>query len=295
MTRCIRVTTFLAICLIFSNWSQAQGKSFEVLTPEVKQGGTLVLKIDNSFLGGLPAVEVFDKVYWPNEDGLVFVGIDAVNVKPGKYMVSLFSLFVSPYQNEFIVLDGNFIERPWPFGPRSATVDETKNRKKEREIIEEALNSEPNGLDRHIDSKFATPLERIEVVEDFGVKRMSRGVVVERHGGVDLKTNDPHNLHDQKPKPVTSINSGKVVLAKRFSLEGNMVIICHGQGVYSLYLHLSQFKIKMNQEVQRGQVIGLSGRTGIMVTGPHLDFRVKIKGTNVNPLDFIETANKYLG
>ncbi len=298
MTKCAKMAAALVICLSFSGRIEAQAKSFDILTPEVKQGGTLVLKIDNNFLDGQTAIKAFDKVYWPNEKGLVFVGIDYISVNPGKYMIYLWDYITEQradwYYDEIVVADGNFEERPWPFGSRKGTPVETKKRKEERRLMDDALNySYRDPEERYIDGKFTPPLQRIEVVEEFGVKRISRGVVVEHHGGVDLRTNDPYDPHDQKSKPITAVNSGRVVLARRFSLEGNMAIIYHGQGVYSLYMHMSQLKVKVNQIVRAGLVMGLSGNTG-RVTGPHLDFRVKINNSYVDPLAFIETANQYL-
>jgi murein DD-endopeptidase MepM/ murein hydrolase activator NlpD len=60
------------------------------------------------------------------------------------------------------------------------------------------------------------------------------------------------------------------------------VVIDHGQGLLTLYLHLSEFKVKEGDVVKRGQLIGLSGATG-RATGPHLHIAVRWQGTYLNP------------
>jgi murein DD-endopeptidase MepM/ murein hydrolase activator NlpD len=77
-------------------------------------------------------------------------------------------------------------------------------------------------------------------------------------------------------------NSGTVVLARALYFEGNCVVIDHGQGLLSLYLHLSELKVKEGDHVDRGSEVGLSGATG-RATGPHLHLAVRWQGVYVSP------------
>jgi len=79
-----------------------------------------------------------------------------------------------------------------------------------------------------------------------------------------------------------AINSGTVLLARFLYFEGNCVVIDHGQGLLSLYLHLSELKVKEGEHVDRGEDVGLSGATG-RATGPHLHLAVRWQGVYVNP------------
>ena len=63
---------------------------------------------------------------------------------------------------------------------------------------------------------------------------------------------------------------------------GNTVVLDHGQGIYTVYMHLQEMKVEVGQDVSKGQVIGLVGSTG-RSTGPHLHFGVKVNGVNANP------------
>ena len=78
------------------------------------------------------------------------------------------------------------------------------------------------------------------------------------------------------------MNDGTVLLARPLYFEGNFVVLDHGQGLLTLYLHLSEFKVKEGDQVKRGQKIGLSGGTG-RATGPHLHVAVRWQGTYLDP------------
>ena len=78
-----------------------------------------------------------------------------------------------------------------------------------------------------------------------------------------------------------------MILARNLFFEGNCVVIDHGQGWLTLYLHLSQLQVSEGTRVKRGQVIGLSGATG-RVTGPHLHVAARWQGQYLNPEKLIE-------
>ncbi len=81
--------------------------------------------------------------------------------------------------------------------------------------------------------------------------------------------------------------SGKVMLAENRIATGWTVIIEHLPGLYSMYYHLSQLKVKEGQNIQQGDLLGLSGATGF-ATGPHLHWEVRLNSVIVNPDYFIE-------
>ena len=72
-------------------------------------------------------------------------------------------------------------------------------------------------------------------------------------------------------------------------VRGNAIVIDHGLGVYTIYMHLSSFTIEEGDVVEPGQLIGIIGSTG-RSTGPHLHFEVDIHGTPVNPLTWLRRA-----
>ncbi len=108
----------------------------------------------------------------------------------------------------------------------------------------------------------------------FGTRRVFNGVTKSVHQGLDYRVGPG--------TPVMAINSGTVLLARFLYFEGNCVVIDHGQGLLSLYLHLSELKVKEGEHVDRGEEVGLSGATG-RATGPHLHLAVRWQGVYVNP------------
>ncbi len=86
---------------------------------------------------------------------------------------------------------------------------------------------------------------------------------------------------------VAAMNDGVVEKAESTALYGNAVIIDHGEGIFSMYLHLKTILISKGMKVRRGQAIGTLGQTGYS-TGPHLHLSVKINGVSVDPIKFVD-------
>ncbi|MCQ2401188.1 MAG: peptidoglycan DD-metalloendopeptidase family protein [Lachnospiraceae bacterium] len=79
---------------------------------------------------------------------------------------------------------------------------------------------------------------------------------------------------------------GSVVIATYSSSAGNYIMISHGGGVYTVYMHMKSMAVSEGDEVSKGQVIGYVGSTGYS-TGPHLHFGIRVDGSYVDPLDYV--------
>ncbi|MDO4961062.1 MAG: peptidoglycan DD-metalloendopeptidase family protein [Eubacteriales bacterium] len=84
---------------------------------------------------------------------------------------------------------------------------------------------------------------------------------------------------------IVAAAGGTVVIATYSASAGNYVMISHGGGVYSVYMHMSSIAVSKGQTVSRGSTIGAVGSTGYS-TGPHLHFGIRINGSYVNPLNY---------
>jgi murein DD-endopeptidase MepM/ murein hydrolase activator NlpD len=127
--------------------------------------------------------------------------------------------------------------------------------------------------EREWSGQFTAPADAA-ISDVFGSERVFNGKTSSPHLGLDFRV--------PSGTPVAAMNEGTVLLARPLYFEGNFVVLDHGQGLLTLYLHLSEFKVKEGDQVKRGQVIGLSGGTG-RATGPHLHVAVRWQGTYLDP------------
>lgn len=136
----------------------------------------------------------------------------------------------------------------------------------------------PNETGRIWDGNFINPREG-EIVTGFGVQRIINNIPKNSHSGVDVAADEGEEVH--------APNNGVVVLIDNQFFSGNSIILDHGQGIYTMFFHLSKILISQGQQVKRGEVIGLVGSTG-RSTGAHLHWGVRMQGARVDPLELIK-------
>jgi murein DD-endopeptidase MepM/ murein hydrolase activator NlpD len=134
--------------------------------------------------------------------------------------------------------------------------------------------------DREWDGNFAAPADAA-ISDVYGSQRIFNGKAQREHQGLDFRV--------PTGTPVAAMNSGTVLLARFLYFEGNCVVIDHGQGLLTLYFHLSELKVKEGDQVNRGQIVGLSGGTG-RATGPHLHVAVRWQGTYLDPARLMQLS-----
>ena len=132
--------------------------------------------------------------------------------------------------------------------------------------------------DPHWLGRFQPPAQA-EVSGIFGSARVFNGVKKSQHTGLDFRVTTG--------TPIAASNGGTVILARSLYFEGNCVIIDHGQGLLTIYMHLSEIKVKEGDAVEKGQILGLSGGTG-RATAPHLHFAVRWRGEYLDPRTLLE-------
>jgi murein DD-endopeptidase MepM/ murein hydrolase activator NlpD len=119
---------------------------------------------------------------------------------------------------------------------------------------------------------------KAQISDVFGTSRTFNGRVQSVHQGLDYAV--------PEGTPVIALNSGTVVLAQPLYFEGGCVVLDHGQGLFTLYMHFSKIEAKEGDHVTKGQELGLSGGTG-RATGPHLHVAVRWQGIYVNPITLL--------
>jgi murein DD-endopeptidase MepM/ murein hydrolase activator NlpD len=132
--------------------------------------------------------------------------------------------------------------------------------------------------EREWSGPFTTPVEAT-ISDVFGSQRIFNGKTQSTHFGLDFRA--------PSGTPVAAMNDGTVLLARPLYFEGGFVVLDHGQGLLTLYLHLSEFKVKEGDQVKLGQIVGLSGSTG-RATGPHLHVEVRWQGVRLDPAGLLK-------
>ena len=129
---------------------------------------------------------------------------------------------------------------------------------------------------------FEDPMDS-KITSDFGNARIYNGKTKSYHSGTDFRAS--------VGTEIKASNNGVVALVMDRFYLGKVIYIDHGRGAYSYYSHMSKSYVKKGQEVKKGEVLGLSGKTG-RVTGPHLHYAFRLYNTTVDPLQYHQVYNK---
>jgi hypothetical protein len=215
------------------------------------------------------------------DEWLAFLGLD-LGLEPGPYPLGISLLFTDGhYQNihrEILVREKEFpLKKLWVKQEYVTPPKEVLDRIQwESELLGMVLDIyTPEWLG---EGGFIIPSEGT-VNPNFGERRIFNNEPRSPHGGVDISS----PLGD----PVRAANSGRVVLAKDLYFAGKTVIIDHGLGVFTQYLHFSKIIARRGDFVKKGGVIGEIGATG-RVTGPHLHWGLRIFGSRVDPFSLLD-------
>jgi hypothetical protein len=270
----------LAILILLSALQSAAGLTV-VFTPERARPGDVVLV---HVKGAPPDVEgelaAAPLRFFPVRDGVAaLAGVD-VDVLPGPVKWRLTQPMAKG--GRLVVATGSVKIHPRTFDTQHLTfppgqVDldaETLARvKAERAEMDAALAG--GASERLWREPFRTPIDDGRPTGGFGLRRI-----------INNQPRSPHTGYDwaaPRGTPVLATNGGRVALVSRHFFAGQLVVLDHGLGLFTLYFHLDEARVATNDAVARGQTIGTVGASG-RVTGPHLHFGVLLGGARVDPI-----------
>ncbi len=257
----------------------------------VREGGVLKIKI-----GNYTELKAADIIFMDKKYPVFFVGYNfrereyvyntiipvALDTKAGKKNLEIKCLFESDetnYHKEKIIIKSLFKEKGKParIDTGGKFKDDTLSKlQKENRIISKF---QEKYTTIKYDLPFMMPINDPVISSTFGKTRKYDEVNVSwRHKGIDIAA--PIGTK------IRASNHGRVVAAYAFKAYGNTVIIDHGGGIYSLYLHMDNVYVRTDDKVFKGDIIGTVGNTGIS-TGPHLHFQINIFKVPVNPYELM--------
>lgn len=206
---------------------------------------------------------------------VTFLGTDPMT-RPGRYALTIEATNTdgpaARVRREVVVQRVAFPQRRLTFDPETAALLTPENVERERRRVREAL------AVLHPVQLWTDPLEvplEGPISSPYGVLSVYQGVTRGFHTGVDFAA--------PEGAPVRAAAAGIVRLAELLPLSGNAVMIDHGLGVVTSYLHLSAIDVTAGQRVQKGDVVGRVGSTGL-ATGPHLHWGLRVNGVRVDPM-----------
>ncbi len=253
-----------------------------------KQGDTVFIRVkteSNSVSGNFSGEKLVFYRKGNLPEWVAFLGIDA-DQKSGVYQIFV-NTSIEQFVKDVKVVPANFssasiIKAP-DLSQKGYTNEKAVNniRKNDNPSLNKFLSNFTPAP--YFSEPFTYPLSRMENSGFSFGKLIGFGNSALQHLGVDLTAPEKTDIY--------AVNDGKVVAILDLSNYGKTVIIDHGLDIFSLYLHLEEFKVSEGQMVRRGQSIGLSGDTGY-VTAPHLHFSMRVGSSRVDPVAFIDATKK---
>ncbi|MDP3112483.1 MAG: M23 family metallopeptidase [Thermodesulfovibrionales bacterium] len=264
----------LLIFLITLSTSHAEAFQAKVIPSNIHTGDAFMLRVT-----GLDAAEpsaVFEKtvLHFSKCGKGCFVAIGAVDIKsrPGVYLISL-KTGQQKTELRLRVLKGSFktIHLTLPEEKVTFSPEDLVRIDREDEMLGSIWQIESERL---WDGSFILPLPH-PFSTPFGTKRIINKKTVSLHRGLDMQ--------GKAGEKIWASNRGRVVLTEELFFGGNTVILDHGQGIFTVYMHMSGFNVKPGDIVSKSDVIGFVGSSG-RSSGPHLHFGVKVMRVNANPV-----------
>ena len=275
------------ILLLLAPWpasaepaSRPASLAVSVTPPSPRQGDMALVQVSGAqgarevdgSLGGLPLV------FFPYGEGWAAVaGID-LETRAGKQP---WRVGVIGADGTARTLNGSLTVRARAFPVQRLTLptpmvdlDPETERRAEAEAVRLRTLYDTVTPERLWQGRFTMPLAVESAGSGFGSRRIINGQPRRPHSGTDWAA--------ERGTPVVASNRGRVVLVGDFFFGGRLVMLDHGLGLYTLYMHLDRVDVAEGSVIARGETLGGVGSTG-RATGPHLHFQVQLKRARVDP------------
>ena len=279
-------TIFISLALSYLTFTSSQFVYATTVTfyPEViTQGEPLMITIEDAQGESSVKEIMFDnqiiKTFVYKSKLTAFVGVD-LNAKVGEHAITVSGVDNSAVKKKVLINKRDKVEAPLGI-PESLGGNSTSSQKKltvslskENDILSNLTSNQKKLWDGPFIYPVAVPI----VVDPYGYSRKT-GEYSIAHKGKDFRA--------REGTKVFAMNRGIVRVAKKSPIYGNMVVIDHGLGLMTMYMHLSKINVKQGAVVAKGKVIGLSGKTGYAL-GPHLHLSIRLNSVSIDPIKFLD-------
>jgi len=269
------VMTVALVCL--SSYVVAMEPTIQVSPKKIVPGGLMVITVKNA---GSAVEGTFrgKKLHFYDAKGgyKAVAGID-LNTEPGTYRLAM-NMNGKALGREIKVEKKKYPIQRLTLPEDMVVLSPENEARTEREQRKMASIWPVDSL-RVWNGSFIDPLPGRPVGTVFGVRRFINNIPKNPHSGVDITADEG--------EPVKAPNDGVVILVDDQFYSGNSVVLDHGQGIYTMFFHLSKATVKYGQAVRKGDVIALVGSTG-RSTGAHLHWGARVQGAKVDPLELIK-------
>lgn len=254
---------------------------------EVLQGELAEVKVSGEDLAAVEGRLGSERIHFHGNVGVfsALVGAD-VEAKPGpaKLILTLIDRSGARTRREVLLKIKTKAFRKEAFnvppGFDQMTPEALEQIRREREAFARAFAAPIS--ERLWEAPFVRPVPHEASASSFGSRRIINGTARAPHSGTDLSSPEGTD--------VISTNHGRVVLIGNFFFAGGSVVLDHGGGLFTMYFHLSEFKVEEGARVKKGDLLALSGATG-RVTGAHLHWGARLANARVDPLELLSKVS----
>ncbi len=279
MKKFIFLSSLFLAFLIFFTSQPIEAFHAEVSPNEIEPGEAFFIRLTDAKTEQLPTASLIKKRFHFSrceENCFISIGTVGIETKPGIYPIKL-KVGKKKKSISIVVKDTSFstIELTLPEDQVILSPENLRRVKKENRRVKSICKAVSKRL---WEGSFILPLEN-GISSTYGTRRIFNNKHISVHRGIDIA--------GEEGDKVMASNKGRVIFTEELFLGGNTIILDHGQGIYTIYMHLSKFNSKPLDIVSKGDTIGFLGSTG-RSTDPHLHFGVKVMNINTNPVSLVE-------
>ena len=263
-------------------YCRAEASLTAALLPETaRQGKTFTVTVSAELPLRAASASFLGKDMPFYTSGTGFRGVIGIhpNTRPGLYKMEITATDEAGLTDRLAadvrIKTTKFLAEKLAFPPGKSSKLSSAKIQKDQDKVGEIMEKETP--DQLWSGRFIMPIKGY-ITSPYGAYRLYNGKKLGDHRGADIGGNPVG-------APIKAANSGIVAFTEFLPTIGSTIILDHGQGINSIYMHMSKTLVKAGDRIEKGQVIGRIGSTGLS-NGPHLHWGISVHNTRVDPLEW---------